>query len=109
MHGFGKYKWIDGREYEVNKNWFDLFDLLFFIKFKYWILIIYKTKIKGEWKDSKLNGYGTNTWPNGNIYKGHYANDKKNGYGIFTWEKGKFYDGFYYSFLLFGQIITFFI
>ena len=36
---------------------------------------------EGEWKDSKRNGEGTQTWNNGNKYSGRWHDDKMNGKG----------------------------
>lgn len=51
----GVYQWSDGRKYE------------------------------GEWKNNKMEGYGSFTWPDGRKYDGEYIDDKKEGNGIFYW------------------------
>lgn len=43
---------------------------------------------EGEWKDSKRNGEGTQTWNNGNKYSGTWHDDKMNGDGTFSWLSG---------------------
>jgi len=40
-----------------------------------------------------LNGYGTYTFENGNMYKGNWQKGAFSGHGIFTWRDGGSYDG----------------
>ena len=41
-------------------------------------------KYFGEWKDGKLNGYGTKIWSDGSKYVGEWKDGNFNGYGTFT-------------------------
>ena len=50
---------------------------------------------KGQWKESKINGYGEFTWVEGKKYYGFYIKDKKDGFGIYYWPGGKFFVGFW--------------
>lgn len=40
----------------------------------------------GKWFDSKMQGYGTYTWKNGNKYEGFYKNGLRNGQGKMFWK-----------------------
>ena len=59
IHGHGKYKWADGREYT------------------------------GDWVTNKMHGSGIFTWADGRKYQGQYYDDKKHGHGVFTWPDGR--------------------
>ena len=71
-----------------------------------------KTTYEGDWVQTKKQGQGTETWPNGYVYKGEFQNSEwsgkgtlifpdsstyegdwvngfMNGKGIFTWSNGK--------------------
>jgi len=41
------------------------------------------TVYKGEWKDNKKHGYGTQIWKNGNKYEGEWADGQRCGHGVF--------------------------
>lgn len=43
--------------------------------------------------NDKQNGEGTETFPDGSIYKGYYANGMKNGKGRIKWKEGAVYEG----------------
>lgn len=43
---------------------------------------------KGEWKDNRKHGYGTQIWPNGNKYEGEWAGGNREGHGV-LWLKEK--------------------
>lgn len=49
MHGQGRYRWADGREYY------------------------------GDWNNNRRTGFGKLTYPDGKYYEGHYLNDLKEG------------------------------
>ena len=69
MHGYGVYKWNDGRKYE------------------------------GYYLNDKKHGLGKYTWADGRIYLGYWSLGKQEGYGkyiqtdksasIGLWQKGK--------------------
>ena len=40
-----------------------------------------KTTYEGEWVGTKKHGQGTETWPNGYIYKGEFKNSEWSGIG----------------------------
>jgi hypothetical protein len=44
---------------------------------------------KGEFKDSLWSGLGTLNFPDGSTYEGQWANGFMNGEGTFTWSDGK--------------------
>jgi len=44
-------------------------------------------------KDSKFDGFGEYTWPNGQIYLGDFKNNIRVGKGLFTHPNGTKYDG----------------
>jgi hypothetical protein len=46
-------------------------------------------KYVGEWRNDKLNGKGTYTWPDGAKYVGQFRDDKRNGHGTFYAADGK--------------------
>jgi hypothetical protein len=55
-------------------------------------------KYVGQWKNGKLNGKGTFTWPNGRKYVGQWKNGKPNGKGTMYYpdgsvKKGKWVNG----------------
>lgn len=39
----------------------------------------------GQWRDNKMNGKGTFTFPDGKMYIGEYKNDLRHGYGTMHW------------------------
>ena len=43
---------------------------------------------KGEWKDNRKHGYGTQIWANGNKYEGEWAGGNREGHGV-LWLKEK--------------------
>ena len=47
-----------------------------------------KTTYEGEWVDTKKNGQGIETWPNGYIYKGEFKNSVWSGMGTLTFPDG---------------------
>ena len=49
----------------------------------------------GEFKDDKINGYGTYTWNNNCKYTGEMKDGEMHGKGIFTWPDGCEYNGNY--------------
>ena len=52
-------------------------------------------KYKGEWKDNKMNGYGTYYYPNGTIYEGYFKDNKRHGFGILKTLHGDIYKSFW--------------
>jgi S1-C subfamily serine protease len=53
------------------------------------------TKYLGNFKNNKLHGQGTLTFPNGAIYVGTFKNDKLSGQGAFTYPNGTKHVGEY--------------
>lgn len=50
--------------------------------------------ISGDnWVDGKLQGQGTETYPDGRKYVGEFNNTKYNGYGVDTYPDGRTYSG----------------
>ena len=43
---------------------------------------------EGDFKDGKLEGQGTNTWPSGQKYEGDFKDGKREGQGTQTWPDG---------------------
>eukprot|EP00002_Diphylleia_rotans_P036525 TRINITY_DN8058_c0_g2_i1.p1 TRINITY_DN8058_c0_g2~~TRINITY_DN8058_c0_g2_i1.p1 ORF type:complete len:345 (+),score=57.84 TRINITY_DN8058_c0_g2_i1:49-1083(+) len=85
-HGFGVYKWADGRQYI------------------------------GEWSRNRMSGVGIYTWPSSrkekksqsstlsksktrssskavNSYQGQWENDRMHGWGRYEWSDGRYYEG----------------
>jgi hypothetical protein len=54
-------------------------------------------KFAGEWRNSKMNGFGFFLWRDGRSYRGEYKDDKKNNFGIYYGPEGKRYEGFWHS------------
>ena len=52
-------------------------------------------KYEGEWKDGKYHGQGTLTHPNGEKYVGKFKKGKRHGQGIHTYPNGEKYEGEY--------------
>ena len=52
-----------------------------------------KTTYEGEWIETKKQGQGVETWPNGYIYKGEFENSVWSGRGLLTFPDGSTYDG----------------
>ena len=50
-------------------------------------------KEKGTYKENKMYGFGTATWPSGQKYSGNYLNGKYHGKGIMISKTGSKYDG----------------
>lgn len=48
---------------------------------------------KGEWKNSKKEGYGVQTWADGARYEGFWKNGKAHGKGKFFHTDGDIYEG----------------
>ena len=67
FHGYGKYKYEDGREYV------------------------------GEWRDGRYSGKGTLTFVNGTQYIGEFVQNKKHGRGKFLYSNGEVYVGEFWS------------
>jgi len=40
-----------------------------------------------------INGYGKNTWPDGEVYEGAWINDKRNGQGKCIFASGTVHEG----------------
>ena len=62
------------------------------------ILQLYKnnkkeSKNEGEFKDGKMNGHGTKTFPDGTIYKGEFKEGNRNGHGTVNFPDGTIYEG----------------
>jgi hypothetical protein len=51
------------------------------------------TKYVGEWKDDRVHGKGTSTWPNGHKYVGEWKDGEMHGQGIYTEADGTQYVG----------------
>ena len=51
------------------------------------------TKYVGEWKDDRVHGKGTITWPNGHKYVGEWKDGEMHGQGIYTEADGTQYVG----------------
>jgi len=50
----------------------------------------------GEWSvDGRIEGYGTQSWPDGAKYTGEFLNGEKHGYGTKTTSNGQSYSGFW--------------
>ena len=47
----------------------------------------------GNWRNGKMNGQGTLTWPDGGRYVGNWRDDKPQGWGAFTDANGNNYVG----------------
>ena len=58
---------------------------------------------EGMWKNDNLNGLGTYTWASGDEYIGNHLNGKGNGQGTFIWTNGDKYNGDVKDDLLNGQ------
>lgn len=50
-------------------------------------------RIDGNVYDGLYDGYGTMTWPNGDVYVGDWSNDLREGWGVFTSKTGFQYVG----------------
>ena len=50
---------------------------------------------EGDWKFGKRNGQGTNIWKDGNKYIGRWSNDLRHGYGKEIFSTGNRYEGEY--------------
>ena len=49
----------------------------------------------GEYRDGKMHGQGTHTWPSGQKYVGEFMEGQPNGQGTHTWPDGQKYVGEY--------------
>jgi hypothetical protein len=47
----------------------------------------------GQYKDDDRNGYGVDTWPDGEAHYGQYIDGKWEGYGLRKYPSGNEYDG----------------
>jgi hypothetical protein len=47
----------------------------------------------GEWKNGKLDGFGTYLYMNGDIYEGEWLGNMKEGHGSFRYANGTIYEG----------------
>jgi len=54
---------------------------------------LYNAKYVGEYKNGKMNGQGTCTWPNGTKYEGEFKDSLICGQGTKTWFNGDKYEG----------------
>lgn len=52
-----------------------------------------KTTYEGEWIQTKKQGQGIETWPNGYIYQGEFNNSVWSGQGVLTFPDGSTYEG----------------
>ena len=52
-----------------------------------------KTTYEGEWVNTKKQGQGVETWPNGYIYKGEFKNSEWSGQGTLVFPDGSTYEG----------------
>ena len=52
-----------------------------------------KFKYVGQLKDNDLQGKGTLTWPDGNVYAGDWMEGQRHGSGKFVWKNGTEYIG----------------
>ena len=52
-----------------------------------------KTTYEGDWVQTKKQGQGTETWPNGYIYKGEFRNSEWSGKGTLIFPDGSAYEG----------------
>ena len=57
------------------------------------LVYTYKTTYEGEWVNTKKQGKGVETWPNGYIYKGEFKNSEWSGQGTLTFPDGSTYIG----------------
>jgi hypothetical protein len=48
---------------------------------------------EGQWKGNKQNGWGINKWVDGSVFIGNYIQDAKQGAGQYDWEDGTSYIG----------------
>ena len=48
---------------------------------------------RGQWKNDKPQGLGTERWANGNNFEGQFKDGYKDGKGKFAWQNGATYDG----------------
>ena len=48
---------------------------------------------EGERQNGKANGYGINSWTNGDRYEGYWQEDLPHGFGTYTWTNGSGYQG----------------
>ena len=57
------------------------------------VIITPQVKYVGSWKDDLQDGYGEETFVDGDNYKGQFANGVKHGRGKFLWKDGSSYEG----------------
>jgi hypothetical protein len=43
----------------------------------------------GDWLDGEMSGFGTFTWPSGNVYEGEWLSNRRHGLGKLTDSTGK--------------------
>jgi len=52
-------------------------------------------RVRGDWKDGKVEGYAVWVHPAGDVYEGQWTASARNGYGVYTWKEGRRFLGFY--------------
>ena len=55
--------------------------------------ILMENEYVGEFKDGKMNGQGTHTWPDGRKYVGDFENNHRSGQGTIVYPDGATYVG----------------
>lgn len=57
------------------------------------VLLSFRDRYKGEWKDGMMHGKGTFMWSKGDMYDGHWRAGKMHGHGVKKMGNGDVYEG----------------
>jgi len=85
-HGYGVFKWTDGRQYAG--MWKDNMmhgagTLVWDGNYRY----------EGNWQEDHRSGVGTQTYADGMKYDGEFSADQRSGRGVYSWPSGESYSG----------------